>query len=94
MDGFCRFLRRVFPSATANQIAAVSGVPSGTADKWLRGESKPSLEHFGALISAFGPPLLAAVFPHIEWVSEAAKQSRALEIETEIARLEQERAQL
>lgn len=58
-----RFLRQAFPTGTAQNVSTMTGIPTSTVDKWLRGDAAPSSAHLGILAGAFGPGFLAAAFP-------------------------------
>lgn len=62
-DGFCRFLRETHMSATAQHVAAATGIAASTVDKWLREAANPSADHLALLLAAYGAPLMAAAFP-------------------------------
>lgn len=80
MAGFCRFCRQAFPAGTAGHLAALTGATVSTAEKWLRGETKPSAAHLGALTAAFGPAFLAATMPATRaWTERAARNEAIVE---------------
>lgn len=88
MEAVCRFLRTAFPTSTALNIQCVTGISAGTVDNWLRGRAKPTGEHLGALVGAFGPQFAMAAFPSIRaWAGRAANAERLAKISEELAAL-------
>lgn len=80
------FLRRQHPVKTADNVAADSGVPAGTVQKWLDRGSAPSVVHFARLVSAYGPDFLATAFASPPaWLSQAVRDERAATLKAEIA---------
>lgn len=59
-DRLADFLRGQHPTHTAKQVAARAKIPPRTVERWLAGLSAPRLEHFIALLVAYGPALLKA----------------------------------
>ena len=83
------YLRARHPAKTADHVAAVTGIPAGTVQKWLDRGSAPSARHFCCLIAAYGPGFLISVFTAApEWLDEDAREQRATELKSEIAALE------
>ena len=88
MEGVCRFLFAAFPYATAQHTESVTGISSGTVENWLRSRAKPSGEHLGALVSAFGPVFVAAAFPSTrQWTAPIIARARLAEIARELSAL-------
>lgn len=73
ITGLCTFLKRAHPAKTAENVAAATGVPASTVDKWLRGETMPSATGFAALAAAYGPAVIAASVPGAAWAHERAR---------------------
>lgn len=87
-DGFCRFLRRAYPAGTAAHVAALAGCPVSTAEKWLRGETRPCAEHLGSLCAAFGPAFIAAAMPATRhWSRGRARNEEIQRIARQLAHL-------
>lgn len=85
-DSVVTFLRRSFPTATALNVHAESGIPAATVDNWLRGRAAPSAAHMGLLIDRFGPAILSAAYPGTErWLGGQVRRER---IEKALAELE------
>lgn len=83
-----RVLRLRHPAKTADCVAAATGVPVRTVEKWLDGTSSPSASAFLRLILAYGPGLLADITPAApSWLSAAARTERLAALEAEHARL-------
>ncbi|PSM18244.1 helix-turn-helix transcriptional regulator [Nitratireductor sp. StC3] len=88
MEGVVRFLFAAFPRATAQHTEAVTGVSSGTVENWLRGRAKPSGDHLGAMVDAFGPAFVSAAFPSTrQWTAPLIARSRLAEIARELSAL-------
>lgn len=87
-EGAGAFLRRLHPVKTAANVAAETGVPAKTVEKWLGGETQPGLTAFVRLVVAYGPAFLeAALRPPPDWISESARAAQITRLEAEIARL-------
>jgi hypothetical protein len=97
-DRVVAFLRRRHASTGAKIAEAVeadTGVSAGTVRKWLDRSSAPSFAACLALITAYGPEFLAAVFDRApSWIDAAARAARRDQIESAIACLEAEAARL
>lgn len=88
MAAFCRFAHAQLPTGTAAHLAAICGATVSTAEKWLRGETRPSAAHLAALISAFGPAFLAATMPATRaWSARQARDERVEQLLGELGRL-------
>ncbi|MCF1502943.1 hypothetical protein L0F51_04080 [Afifella sp. H1R] len=82
------FLRAQHPASTAQWVASLTGINATTIDKWLSGRSAPGFAHFGALIAAYGPELLAAAFERApDWLSEAAQAEKRARLQDQQARI-------
>lgn len=67
------FFRCIFPNKAAAHIAAATGLPQRSAEKWLAGEAAPSGEALALLVAHFGPGVLVAlVATPPRWLVEAA----------------------
>lgn len=81
MAAFCRFAHAQMPTGTAAHLAAICGATVSTAEKWLRGETRPSAAHLAALISFFGPAFLAATMPGTRpWAQRQARDEERLQL--------------
>lgn len=88
MEALTRFLCRAFPYATANHVEGITGVSAATITNWLIGRAKPSGEHLGALVGAFGPQFVAAAFPASRtWAEPIARAENARRLATELAEI-------
>lgn len=86
MEAICRFLRTAFPTSTALNVECMTGISAGTVENWIRARSRPSAEHLGALVSAFGPQFVAAAFPSTRaWTGRAVRAERLTAIAEELA---------
>ena len=82
------FLRRIHPAKTADCVAADSGVAVETVRGWLKGAAKPGCKHLLALIGAYGPELLVAMYPNApRWLQAAQRAERQRATEDELAAL-------
>lgn len=88
MAAFCRFAQAHMPTGTAAHLAAICGATVSTAEKWLRGETRPSAAHLAALISFFGPAFLAATMPGTRaWAQRQARDERVTALLAELGSL-------
>ncbi len=88
MDGFCRFARRTFPTATAAHLASIVGVTISTSEKWLSEQTRPSGEHVASMIAAFGPAFLSEAVPSTRtWATPLAQAQSIRKLATELAEL-------
>lgn len=89
------FLRAAHPRDTAKCVAAAIDAPPETIGNWLKGKAQPSLRHFGRLMMAYGPDLVAATFPNAPaWLDAAKRDARLRKVEEAMAELKAERAAL
>lgn len=82
-DGYCRALRRAFPTATAANLAAITGQSLRAAQMQVAGEADPSAEALAACIAALGPQFLAEAIPSAAWATAPARDAeidRAVDI--------------
>ena len=83
------FIRRLYPTKTADSVAFDTGIPAPTVRRWMEGASSPSWVAFSRLILAYGPAFLAAVFPRQpRWLTDAYQRERLAELEAEQARIQ------
>lgn len=79
------FLRQRHPLKTPDCVAADTGVPAGTVQKWLDRGSAPSVAHYCRLWLAYGPEFLAATIENAPaWLDAAHRAEAAARIEAEI----------
>ena len=89
------FLRRLYPTQTAANVAADSGIPAGRISKWLIGASAPRIADTVALVVAYGPDFLSAVMlDPPSWLDRAVRAERQAKLEAKIAALQAEREAL
>jgi len=80
---------------TAAAVAAAIGAPERTVEAWLGGEASPSLGWALALVGAYGPAALAAMFETPPgWLDDAARAARRAELEAAMAELARQRAEM
>lgn len=90
-DGLSGFLRAKHPSDTVFWVSSLTGIEPDTVRAWLRGICLPQLRHLMPLMTIYGPPLLAAVWPNApRWLDDAVRQSRLEELEQEQERRAEE----
>lgn len=91
-DRIVAYLRQLYPTKTAESVAADTLISQGTVQKWLDRGSAPGVIALLALAAAYGPPLLAAAYLHPpDWLDQAARAARQHELEAQLATI---RAQL
>ena len=89
------FIRAKYPVKTAESVAADTGVGIETVKKWLDGSVRPSWDGIFALICAYGPAFLIAVYPKApKWLDDAHRRERLAALEAEQARIRAEIAEL
>lgn len=98
-DRAVAFVRRLYPTKTADCVAADTGLSAQTVRRWLEGVAKPSWAGFSRLILAYGPAFLVAVYPNCpRWLDEAHQRERLADLEARQAAINTEltalRAQL
>ena len=80
------FLRAVHPTKPALAAACASGVSQAQAAKWFEGAAAPSGGALLALIRAYGPAFLAAMFDDApDWVRAAERAQMQDELERRLA---------
>ena len=93
--GLIGWLRSRFPNGTGFHVEHVTGISSATVDNWIQRRSRPSVEHYHRLMVVFGPSLVRACLRGgADWLDEACRRQRAVEIENEMAALKAEQAAL
>ncbi|MCV9940952.1 hypothetical protein OIU35_31765 [Boseaceae bacterium BT-24-1] len=71
------FLRRMYPSKTADNVAADIGGSSVTLQKMIDRRSTPSVVTYGRMLLAYGPEFLMAVYPNApKWMSDAYRKEQ------------------
>ena len=87
-DRFSNFLRSKYPIKTADNVAADTGLPAATVQRWLDRGSAPSLWALGKLIGAYDAEVLCATLENPPaWLMAAARQQERERLEREIAGL-------
>ncbi|MCJ2051698.1 hypothetical protein [Methylobacterium sp. J-070] len=87
-DRFSNFLRSKYPIKTADNVAADTGLPVATVQRWLDRGSAPSLWALGKLIGAYDAEVLCAALESPPgWLVAAARQQERERLEREIAGL-------
>ncbi len=86
------YLRGRHPAKTAQAVAAETGLPARTVERWLTFDAQPSVSAFARLVAAYGAPFLAAAIPGLGWVERAASAAAHDSLTREIAALEARRA--
>lgn len=72
---------RLHPAKTAECVAARIGAPQRSVERWLAGESNPSLEWFLVILDRYGPQALAELLPDpAPWLAAAARAQRLAEL--------------
>ncbi len=94
-DRAVAFVRRLYPTKTADCVAADTGLPVQTVRRWLEGVAKPSWIGFSRLIFAYGPAFLAAVYPRAPaWLDDARRRELQAELRAEQQRITEQLAAL
>lgn len=94
-DRAVAFIRRLYPTKTADCVAADTGLSAQTVRRWLEGVAKPSWAGFSRLIFAYGPAFLIAVYPNAPaWLDDAHRRERLAALEAAQARIQAEIAEL
>jgi len=89
------FLRRLYPTKTAENVAADIGGSPETIQKMMDRCSTPSTILFSRMIFAYGPAFLIAVYPKApKWLDDAHRRERLAALEAEQARIRAEIAEL
>lgn len=83
------FLTKIYPTKTAECVAADTGIPSVTIAKWLERTSAPKTASFVKLFCAYGPGFLACV-PKTPpaWLDAAARAHEQAALRAQIADLQ------
>jgi hypothetical protein len=82
------FLRARHPRQTAEGVEADAGIAAATVRSWLVGASRPGFSALVRLIGAYGPDLLAPMFPRAQWLDAAHRRERLRLLRDELASLE------
>lgn len=86
LDRVCAFLRSVYPSKTADQVAADTGIAAGTVRKWLEAKASPSGAAVVLLTAVYGPEFVCAVMDQPPaWLHENARRAERARIEAQMA---------
>lgn len=89
------FLRGLYPSKTADNVAYDTGIPADTVRKWLERAAKPSWVAFSRLIFVYGPAFMVAVYPNApKWLDEAHRREQQAALRAEQQRIADQLAAL
>lgn len=79
------YLRALYPSKTAEHVAADTGISRETVHTWFGRCSAPSWQHMAVLIITYGPDFLAAALPaRPAWLDGHVREERRQRLEAEI----------
>ncbi|MGO4171589.1 hypothetical protein [Bosea sp. TAF32] len=85
------FIRNLYPSKTAENVAYDTGVGAETIKKWLDGTARPGWDGIWPLIFAYGPSFLKAVYPKAPaWLDEAHRRERQESLRAEQRRIQEQ----
>lgn len=94
-EGMSAFLRRLYPSKTAQCVADDTGLAPDSVKKWLNGEVQPNGRAVFTLVAAYGPEFLHASLRRAPaWLSAVARAEMARKLESEIVERERQLAEL
>lgn len=94
-DHAIEFLRRIYPTKTADNVAADISVSPDTISKMIERGATPSAATFCRLIFAYGPAFLAAVYPKApQWLDEANRREMQANLRAEQQRISDQLAAL
>ncbi|MCJ2129197.1 hypothetical protein [Methylobacterium sp. E-045] len=83
------FLRQRYPTKTAENVAADTGISPNTIGKWLDRGSAPTSWAFLRLLAAYGPELACATMETPPaWLARAAREEDQRRLRAEIAALQ------
>jgi molybdopterin converting factor small subunit len=88
------YLREIYPTKTAEHVAADVGVTVYAVEKWLSRESAPSLSAFGIMSMIYGPEFVSRAFPKMSWLDPVVRAEKVRKLNSEIAERERQLAQL
>lgn len=90
------FLRSRYPTKTADNVAADTGLGAPTVQTWIDRCTAPNIVGIIALTSAYGPDFLTACMGERApaWLSAAHREAEAARIDREIEELKARRASL
>jgi hypothetical protein len=89
-----RFLRERYPTKTAINASADTGLAPAQIERWLEGTSGPSGAALLALTEAYGPEFIAAVLPALRWLDEPVRAARAERLQATIAEAQRQLSEL
>jgi hypothetical protein len=85
------YLRSIYPTKTAECVAADTNISAATVRKWFGRESTPNGFAVFRLIGAYGPEFLVAVFPSAPaWLSAAHQSEKAARLQRQMDALKAE----
>ena len=94
-DRVTGFLRRRYPSKTAQHVSADTGCSVDAVEKWLERASTPNGRAIVRLCLAYGPDFLVALIDDPPaWLDARRSAARQIELESSIARQRAELAAL
>ncbi|BDA84991.1 hypothetical protein Sa4125_25330 [Aureimonas sp. SA4125] len=83
------YLRRLYPARTADNVAADTGLNSGTIAKWLERESAPNGVAMLVLIAIYGPDFLGAVMKRAPaWLDASQRMTEASALAAELDKIQ------
>ncbi len=89
------FLRRMYPTKTADNVAADIGGSAVTIQKMIDRRSTPNVVTYGRMLMAYGPAFLVAVYPNApKWLDEAHRREQQAALRAEQQRIEAQLAAL
>lgn len=85
------FLRKRYPSKTAENVALDLGCSPETVAKMMERVTTPNAVTYGRLIFAYGPAFLVAVYPKAPaWLDEAHRRERQDALRAEQRRIQEQ----
>ena len=89
------FLRSLYPSGTAKNVARDTGLTVASVEKLLERQSAPNSAGFVAFTLAYGPDFLGAVLPRAPaWLDRAMRAERQADLENKIEAAQRELEEL
>ena len=89
------YLRRLYVSKTAHQVAADTGCTVDAIEKWLEGASAPNGRAMLRLFLAYGPEFICAVIDNPPaWLDAKRSVERQTQLMASIARQQAELARI
>ncbi|TVR06665.1 MAG: hypothetical protein EA385_15215 [Salinarimonadaceae bacterium] len=93
--GMAGFFRRIYPSQTAQNVAADTGLPFDSVRKWVNLETRPSFSALMTLTGHYGPALLAAMYRRApEWLDRAVRDEEIAALDRQAEVISRRRAAL